>query len=276
MPDAATRDAVTLVLNRWLADATSGIGRFVVSNVVNGEHFLPPRLMRDLVEHLLTVKNEPVNEVAETYESKCYTMTLKGGLIRTPNDLPSPTVVGRAINREKLIVELYNAYGQSAKHAPYFKYFSSPAHARLFVSDLVSGKMEEDAKNLLMSSFGTWVTWHEVANSSPFSWLTQNIADEVRAGMGLDGQSLGDILLLEYRVENLKELYRPTIADAGLYEYFQPPPSTYPWYGRTRPWHEDMAKGRRKPVLAQPVSHPEALHEPIPFSALLLPVKSLP
>jgi hypothetical protein len=274
--NSAAEANIRAALQRWHDDPSSGLGRIIVPNVIDREHFLDPLMMQELLKALLTVATEPVDKIKDTYEIACRKLKLKGGLIRSAPHKYPPVLLGRAVDRERLVSFLEQHYGPAPTYPhPFFPFFVDSDDVRLFVQGLIAGTIEDAAKFLFMSEFGTWVTWRDDADDSPFSWMTQRISDEVRAGMGLDGQSLGEILLLEYRASDVARLFRPTIADAELFEYFEPPASTHDWYGRTRPWPVAMAQARPVPVVAPPASHPEALHERISFTALILPVTSL-
>jgi hypothetical protein len=175
-------------------------------------------------------------------------------------------LIGRAVQRDSFVLRLLQDHGG---------YFHGEKGADDFVNRLRRGdSMSAYEQSILMSAWSSWVTWDEKTPAGdPFGFLGSHKADEVRDCLGLDPERRSDgkpLLLLVYRRLPGVELYRPTIADAGLHRFFEPPPVGFDAHGwtKTRPPAAEPA-GR----LAKP--RPEALHKPLPLSCIALPVREL-
>jgi hypothetical protein len=148
-------------------------------------------------------------------------------------------------------------------------HFRTKAHARDFLERLLSGDTPTKAEAaILMSEYSAWVTWDEDGKTAdPFRFArTAASADLVRASLGLDPQNRmkgKPLLLFVYSSHSGLDLFRPTIADAGLHRFFEPPPIGNDDYGLTKTWPPAMAKSL--PTL---LPRPEAIHSPIAFEHL--------
>ncbi len=135
---------------------------------------------------------------------------------------------------------------------------------------ICGGRPSSDEGEVAMSEFSCWVTWNEsVPNGNPFHFAKTNLADEVRANLGLDPKKRCEtkrLLLLVYVLTGVT-LFRPTVADAGLYPYFSPPPKGTK-HGLSVPWrHMDSEPDEEDPPLnLKP--RPEAVHSSARFGRI--------
>jgi hypothetical protein len=275
IPDPAIKKIIGDTLLNWHDDPGSGIGRVVVPNVKTRERFLPPSQMKEILLAVYAASNQDVAAVAKAYEAECQNNVLRGEPIGVRPAKHPPVLVGRAVERSRLFSFLDRYYGPtSVEPSPFFPFFLDHSDIDHFIEGILHGLIGQDEEALLSSPFGVWVTWRDDSTDGPFSWAAQNTPDELRAGLGLDPQQSGELLLFEYAASGVN-LVRPTVADAGLFPFFEPPDPDHEWYGRTRPWPEAFAKQRQPPVLLSPVSHPEAVHERLTFAAVNLPARSV-
>jgi len=114
--------------------------------------------------------------------------------------------------------------------------------------------------SLFMTAYSAWVTWREDKSGlDPFGFKKNVNASKVRSCCGLDPQRRHDgkpLMLLVYHADGKVELYRPTIADAGLHELFQPPLPPEHRHGWTQTWPREVAIPNFRPI-----ARPEAVHE---------------
>ncbi len=120
-----------------------------------------------------------------------------------------------------------------------------------------------------MGKYLTWATFDAGSGMAPFGFLKHNLADEIRANLGLDGSLRGrEIILLVYEPPANQRLLRPTVADAGLFELFRPPPTGHDDYGLTQPWPVSLLEGPLKTMRFVPIRCPEVVHEPVTLKHL--------
>lgn len=248
------------VLAKW---ARNSLGREIVRNINPLERFLPSSHMKPLLIVIYNGRNESLDELARLYERECFNHTRAGG----PILCPKPKIVGRAAEKEALINYLYRKNR---------RYFRTKALARDFIQRLLTGdSMTTTEASILMAEYSAWVTWNEdPLGSDPFSFARSgNSADTVRACMGLDPQHRmkGEpILLLIYKTHFSIDLFRPTIADAGLHRFFEPAPIGLDAHGLTKTWPPGM--GTKITAL---LPRPEAVHSRQSFKYLNLPLEEL-
>jgi hypothetical protein len=255
--DAA--DRIETALHRWATG--DDLGREIVKNINPLERFLPKEDMRELLEAIRRCESGEFAELADSYEHECHRHTLSGGRVRGRQ----PILLGRAVERSTFVMHLYRVH---------WKYFGTEQNVEDFIDRLrVRDSMSPYESKILMSSFAAWVTWDELSDGDPFSFLESGTAEEIRACLGLDFSDRWrnkPILLFVYKRSAGLELNRPTIADAGLYRFFEPPPVGREEHGWTRTWYPGMSKVkfRLKP-------RPEAVHACEPMGHLVLPLREL-
>ncbi len=261
---AAEQAALNETLLKWAS--SDGFGRVIVPNL-QVEHFLPglPN-MHILLTAVGGCQSKTIDELKLEYKEACYRNVLQGGRVFSPQ----PVLVGRAVDKDGFAQSLWEDYGPITKAGKGF--FASRGQAEDFVSRLLSGMAPElNERELLMSPHGAWVTWNPSDPSTdPFGFTLS--ATAVRACIGLASLVLkkGEpLLLLVYEKTIAVELLRPTVADAGLYEYFEPPPKHYDAHGLTRPWSKTFTPG------FEPRPMPEAVHAPAKFHLLRIPIREI-
>jgi hypothetical protein len=240
--------AIDGVLRAWQQHP---IGRVVAPNLRDKEHFLPGRPMLALLRVLLDTKSAPISELQQRYQDECYLHQRQGGMVRIS---PLPEYLGRAVETSIFTNDLFRRYRT---------YFTKKAHAKDFVMRLKAGTpLDASEQEMLMSQFTSWTTW-AVGASDPFDFVVHGLAVEVRAAMGLDERHKGALLLLRYTRPRDLRLHRPTIADAGLFPYFDPPIGSETAHSYTRPWPAKRVSGIPHDLSAAP--RPEAVHSPVKF-----------
>lgn len=259
MPPSQRADLETR-LDQWNADP---IGQIVVTNLRHAEFLLPIPRMLSVASTLWEHRSTDDTSLARHYRSECHKHVLQGGQI----DGAIPRLVGRAVDREEFVERLYEWHGPDR---------GGPLHnrdlARDFVRRLETGDVLSDAeKDLRMSQYACWVTWNEASpQGDPFAFASPRRSASILASLGLapvNHSPHRPLLLLSYSGSTVARLLKPTVADAGTYQYFQPPPPGAA-YGRTRPWPAELA-GTILATTDPPAGRPEALHEPIVFGSLL-------
>jgi len=252
------RRALTALLRRWSAEP--GRGRVLVANLTQLEHFMRAPTMRKLCRALLTLGPTPdIVDLEVTYLKICHRLSGKGGPARTPSGI----VLGRAV--EERVLEKWLCEHYSAR-------FATRAAAKRFIEKLVAGRpLKTGEQKILMSTHRAWVTFDAGSPRHPFWFVHLDAAAEVRVCLGLDPipSQLGSrLLVFSYELPSGTDLVRPTIADAALFQFFQPPPFTRTEYGETRPWPRQFV--RRKLPRDYPIqSRPEALHDPVGFGGVI-------
>jgi hypothetical protein len=217
-----------------------------------------------LLRVILSTSGVPFTIAAQQYQKECYKHQRKGGPIRV---VPMPDRLGRAADTSAFIKDL---------HDRYHSYFPKMRYARDFVTRLKAGALlDPHEQQLLMSGYSAWVTWESSGPASdPFGFLVHGLAIEVRAALGLDQRLTGPLLLLRYTRPAAVRLYRPTVADAGLFPYFDPPLTTESCVSYTRPWPAFRVPGNPAVEVIAPPRR-EAVHRPVKFASLSLPVDEL-
>jgi hypothetical protein len=241
------RKRIRARLRLWSRD---GAGGKIVRNLQALERFLPATDMRDLLLAIDSGAGHPhldIRHLEIQFDNECHKHVMRGGAVRCPR----PSLVGRAVERDVFAIWLKQT-----------KFFHTDSQVRDFLLRLNSGgPLSASESHLLMSRFGAWVTWRDAPlNPDPFGFTRRLSAIRIRACCGLDPQrrfSGKPLFLLVYQCHSGLFLFRPTIADAGLHELFQPPIVPESRHGWTQTWPREKSLRGFKPV-----SRPEAIHPP--------------
>ncbi len=218
---------------------------------------------------MLFIANDPSiswEKFEVNYQKKCWSLALQGGNIKIKK---TPTLLGAAVEYETFFKHLKVCFTNHGL-------VCSDIIIKDFISRLQEGRLSKNLGNLIrLKPYSVWATWNENDLSGlPFDYAKTNLADEIRANMGLkrDAVDLSPALLLfVYSSPSHIEAKRPTIADAELSEYFQPPPESFDQHGWTVVWQNEIRfKGYN---IKQ---RPECIHDSILLSQLKLPVEIRP
>lgn len=244
---------------------TDSIGRPVVHNLEH-DKCIPVSSMYALLASILRHSATP-STIIHNFKLKCNRHVLKGSPIKPP----LPTVVGRATDREKFVKALTTAY-------PHI--FCGKATVRDFVDRIQKPMCHLTTREsaIAISRTPAFVTWSKVTED-PFDFMKSTRADEVRACLGLKSTRRGGgpyMLLFSY-YRGTDDLRFPTVADAGMYEYFLTPPTNCAQHGWTRPWPEEELTHIKDPSgnSVKPEPRPEAVQKAACFDRVTFPVLCL-
>lgn len=221
------------------------------------ERFLPLADKNHLLEAVHDSPSDQPFDLLDAYKGACHRRALRGGAIRSR---VGNHQFGRAIERDALIAFLWQFHAGR---------FPDAARATAFVNRLVKGRLRSSERLLVMSEFASWVTWDpDDPAEDPFSFFVAS-PEEVRACLGLSPayRCAEGLILFRYSIPSSTVVHRPTVGDAALYEYFEPPPVGHDDHGLSSPWKEGMAE---LPSY-EPEPRPEAVHPPVVFAQLRLP-----
>lgn len=261
---AAEKAAVQSALQQWASACEHG--RRIVPNLER-DRFLPDAAMLGL---LTTVRdNIPVSlpSLLIEYQRKCWSYSLQGGEVTFA---PLPALLGRVVDKELFVDYLGHHYSHI---------FLSRGAVERFVDRITIAGTVITAREAaaFMSLYAAWVTWNERDHAiDPFGFATHNRGDEVRANLGLKNKRKGRspaLLLLCYKFDGTWKIYRPTVADAELYPFFQPPAEGEDRHGWTVPWPRTEVS--HLPPSVQLLPRPEGLHERRSIGILEIPARIL-
>jgi hypothetical protein len=249
---AQERQEIKDLLARW---SITVIGGVIVRNIHPLERFLPKEELYPILEALHRNRGLDVVKLGDVYQQNCWDHVMKGGKVTLD---PKPTPIGRAVAKKVLVNTVRNSK-LFQKHV---------GSATDFVNKLISGHPPSGSeRQVLMSPHAAWVTWDDQRpGGNPFLFAAGKGADYLRACLGLDPRTRrAELLLLTYDLQPGSELLRPTVADADIFPFFEPPHDGFDAHGLTKPWLPGLLP-RSAPELQR---RPEAIHGPQPFARLL-------
>jgi hypothetical protein len=248
----ADQKALEDTLCHWRDETATG--RHVDWNLRN-EEWLPMPSMKQLQQTLSACTVIPIPALETIYQVACYTHVGKGG-VASPT--PSPSIVGHVVDKETFASYLTNEYPGT---------FPNTTQADIFVNKLLHGaRLTDEEKKIRVRRRIMWATFEQAnASASPFEFTTTDLAEEIRASLGLDQRHpSGPLVMFYYPWAAPTDMLRPTVADAGLHYNFQQ--SSAKTHGMTRPWAEGVHKNGSS-YDAKP--RPEVVHYPIELGATL-------
>lgn len=252
------------------AESVFSIGEHTIHIFTNirEERFIDTPSMQKIAQFVADRPDHDIVKFLEDYALFCigygdpaFTLTLKGGSVPTSS---VPKRMGRAIELDKWTDDLsHDAANRDIEHSEAKAIMERLLLKRPSVAD------ELAFPTMNMSPWAAWVTWDldSDGEEDPFEKFKGD-ADSIRISLGLEAETPGvPILTIAYFDHAVTALYRPTIADAGVYPWFFPPPPQYNDHGITRPWRgwEGKRTGGRD---FKAIPMPEALHERITMDAL--------
>ncbi|RZL34037.1 MAG: hypothetical protein EOP00_32230 [Pedobacter sp.] len=233
-------------------------GQRITKNI-HLEHFLPEDNMKDILLFIASEGDKRSTTFEERYQKECYRHTLMGG------DIPwteKPSYFGAAVEIMAF---------KSHLMANYPRKFPNQKKAEDFISHLKLGNLPRMKKNLLLKKYSIWATWNENNHEEiPFEFCNTMLADEIRANLGLDKLLISkELILFIYKMPKSIDVKRPTIADAGLSQYFEPTVPGFISHGLTRTWEleHSMIGYNLNP-------RPEGIHQGIEMHNLCLPIST--
>jgi len=239
-----------------------GFGRHIVPNIKT-EEFLPVSYMKEILVELHENKNLLIKDATgyfidsniytfeNIYQNKCNDLKRKAIEIK----ISRPYILGNAVKKRKFLHQLMDKNCISELNAVNVLnlLLTNPMSLKTFQKNYI---MEQDNASM-------WATWNEFdSNLDPFHFATTPFqANKVRVNLGLSRKfHKGTLLLLNYVIPSTLKLRYPTIADAGVFEYFSPADETY-LHGLTKPWFKHFILDYWKVTDVKP--RPETVHKNI-------------
>jgi len=237
------------ILEQW---SLCGLGREIVRNIRVLESFLPVDCMEALLKTVLACRGTPAKDLETAYQTECRNYVRRGGPVKV-----HPVLVGCAIELEAL---RWRLRGDTYKAL----FYNNEHIVDLFIDKLLTGRPLTAAEMALpLSVYSAWATWDlDDSAADPFRFGKE--ADHIRASLGLNPENWWSgkrLVLLVYAPGGTVILFRPTIADAELHAYFEPPTPPEDKYGLTKVWHFPAETHA-------PIPRPESVHAPAPMSTL--------
>ena len=260
------KDIIEKILDLWSKQSNNG---YRIKLNLFLEHFLAPELISKILQNII-INSDYLGEDNNTklledgYQEICRQNLLQGGEISGER----PIIVGTVINKSKFIGELK----KQDKDGTIF--LNDPQEIENFVEALLKPDsnffqifITQERRSLKLKRYNTWVTW-DTRSDNPFSFRQTESPNEIRLCLSLaaDTRFVEDDLLL-FTYKNDFPIFRPTIADAQVGSYFQPPPETFNNHGLTCPCYLELQTFFPS-YLTKYSSYscerrPEGLHEPI-------------
>jgi hypothetical protein len=237
------------ILEGW---SLGGLGREIVRNIRVLERFLPVDCMEALLKTVLACRGTSPDVLEKAYQKECRNHVRRGGPVKV-----HPVIVGCAVElealRSRLRGDTYRAVFYNNEHI-----------VDLFIDRLLTGvPLSAVEMALPLSVYTAWATWdRDDLSADPFRFGIE--ADHIRASLGLNPENWWSgkrLILLVYAPGSTVILIRPTVADAELHAYFEPPTPPEDRYGLTKVWHFPAETN-------PPVPLPESVHAPAPMSTL--------
>lgn len=255
------QNQITLKMREW--GVKFPYGQRITRNFPR-ESFLPLGNMKAILHLILNNRHLSTIELETIYETECYRHVLLGGDI---SPLHYPTFFGVAIEKGVFKYHLEKNYKRNFPNSKLREEFIEG----LITNSSIIGSKYAIYKRIRLKKYSLFSTWnHEHISKKPFEFTNTNDAQEVRANLGLKhiGTSK-QLLLFVYSIPTSISPQKPTIADAGLCQYFEPPLETER-HGWTINWGE-LPPFKKKGYNMK--TRPECIHDSILLDSLILPVE---
>lgn len=260
------KNNIAEIFNLWSNQSSNG--HRIKDNLLI-EHFLDPELISKLLLSVmnsnLSINNNDIELLENHYQDTCRKNLLRGGTIKGN----IPNIVGTVINKSTFIGELQ----KQDKDGTIFLH--DPQEIENFVQSLLEPDNNffqifktQEKTSLKLKRYNIWVTWDTDSSKEPFAFRQTESPNEIRLCLALAADPRfveEDLILLTY-TKNF-DIFRPTIADAQVGSYFQPPPETFHDHGLTCPCYLELQVFF--PLYLAEYSkyscerRPEGLHKPI-------------
>jgi hypothetical protein len=249
--DPTNKIKIKQTLDRWSTGSQKG--HTIVQNLVRLEKFLRTECMYKILCRVRDNHLSDLETLLIEYKDECTKHTGKGGNVHSSI---TPRLVGKAIDR---------VYFYKWLRKNYKSLFKNQKQADYFIDKLLAGHPLTSAQRAIYlgSKYQIWVTWSSINPSAdPFDFIKYGMAEEALANLGLEPnrKRKKHLILLVYT--RPRELLRPTIADAGIFTFFQPAPPEEEKHGLTKPWEESFLSVaiKKKDEDYKPQPRPEAVH----------------
>jgi len=245
-------------LKEWSVFSKTGLR--ISKNIRQSEHFLPKNAMTEILQVIFDNVDSDIPALEKIFQQKCYSLIKNGGSARIDN---RPNLFCTAIEHGTLLDRLLRMETK----------FPSKRKANNFISEhLLSSTLRRDHQKIKLKEYTIWSSWNNDNPAGPtFHYTKYDHADEVRANHGLDMLLKSKaIYLFSYKLPVGVDALRPTIADAGIYAYFEPPILSELNHGWTVPWHKNS---RIQQYDVKP--RPEVVHDSVYLEQIEFPVRKL-
>ena len=257
---ASDQSVIYARLHEW---GQTYLGEYVCNNL-KLDHFMPLNTMIEILKFIVDKKLLNNDDFGAAFEKECYKHVLKGGRIYPKGKLP--VIFGAAIDRSVFDKHLMTNYKNIFKSKQERRDFID----KLTINSKLPGSRHSGYINIKLKAYSVWATWNmSDFKAHPFNFCATNDADEIRANMGLLKASRNEeLLLFLYTIPPEIEPQRPTIADAGLGQHFQPALPLDEDHGWTINWRlENKTKGYNLG------KRPECVHKSIELKSVKLPIE---
>lgn len=251
-------------MQAWME--ASRMGSVIVRNIDDKEHFLPESNMVLLLRAFLNSHGKDDEDLEDEYLSACRLshMKLAGGKIHPAFE---PNLLGKAVEYDSFVAYLRTT-----------TYCTTEDEAEALIDDLrdSSHTLTASQEKILLSQYLIWATFRlESPDAEPFDFLVYDNANLFCAALGLPSylRSIRGLILIVYHKPSGLEMYRPTVIDAELHSYFEPPPKSEIRCGFTKTWNPGttgLPVDEEEKILKP---RPECVHDPVEMGNLRIPIK---
>lgn len=219
-----------IIEHEWIKSGKSQ--KKIVQNL-RREHYLSENILVDLFQSILSHKWSTIDELHEHIYKFYRNFRMGGG---------SPDLSG--IKRIGFTLTEYTLRQNIEKN--YKDIFSrDPNEISAFIEDIKSGIIDPNI-DMVIKGFDEllWLTFSEASNN-PWDFIVLNDREEVYTTLALSHYYLdGPIILFIMELNDVAGglCSRPTVFDAGEWEYFRPPKPAETKYGYTYPLNNGKLK----------------------------------
>jgi len=240
-------------LKRTLIEwAGTSRGAYIVTNI-RKETCLGTNSMIDLLKSIIDCHSKPINELESFYEQECWNTIhhYNSQIIDTTSLLVFHGILGRLVTVDS-----------------FKRVLKSQSYSRRKIRDMMfalrnNRPLNLAQKNTKLAIYPVWATWSQLNDKKDPFYFANNPSKalKIRANLGLsENQDDEEFMVLVYNIS--LPLYYPTIANAGLFDYFSPVNKNDRPHGLTKNWHLDSFKSKNSRLRHKPSPKPEAIHRP--------------
>lgn len=281
------QERLRTVLAEW-ASQSENIGDYIVTNIQQHENSLKQEawdiFLNKILEYenILTNDHDP-DEFETKYANTCYKDVFKDLEIFTNRVTVTRNInkkLGNAQDLGKFVktfmkTDIKNRRAFNNDEETIKNFLAEKANC--FDSEDRDQALAElqDYADLVIRKYNMWATW-DLNSDNPFKFMLTDDPDEARLCLALghrEEETNDDpMLLITYSWD--KQVYKPTVVDAGLHPYFKPSSESDLNYGKTNSEHsgldilEQKLQQRHQANGYNRLSRPEGINQPITIGNL--------